>query len=46
MAAIAAGRQLGLPVNSITVYVHDAFDALGEALSAMRKYKRELEEPA
>lgn len=46
MAAIAAGRQLGLPVNSITVYVRDAFDALGEALSSMRKHKKELEERA
>lgn len=44
MPAIAAGRQLGLPVNSITSYVRDAFDALGDALSAMRKYKKALEE--
>jgi len=44
MAAIAAGRQLGLPVNSITVYVREAFDALGDALSEMRRYKKQLEE--
>jgi hypothetical protein len=43
MAAIKAGRQLGLPVNSITVYVRDAFDALGEALAKMRELKKEIE---
>ncbi len=42
--AIDAGRALGLPVNSITVYVRDAFDALGDALSNMRKQRKALEE--
>lgn len=40
-AAIAAGRELKLPVNSITVYVREAFDALGDALVAMRKEMKE-----
>ncbi len=43
IAAIAAGRQLGLPVNSITVYVRAAFDALGDALARMRDLKKALE---
>lgn len=42
--AIAAGRELGLPVNSITVYVREAFDALGNALSEMRRHKKHVEE--
>lgn len=45
-AAIAAGREMGLPVNSITVYVRDAFDALGNALSEMRRYRKQLEDAA
>lgn len=43
MAAIAAGRSLALPVNSITAYVRAAFDALGNALAESRKMKKELE---
>jgi|GEM_PF-957058 len=43
MPAIAAGKSLGLPINSITVYVRDAFDALGNALGKMRNFKKELE---
>jgi hypothetical protein len=42
--AIEAGRALGLPVNSITAYVRDAFDALGNALSEMRRQKKAVEE--
>jgi hypothetical protein len=45
LGAIEAGRQLGLPVNSITVYVRAAFDALGNALARMRDFKKELEAP-
>lgn len=44
LPAIAAGRQLGLPVNSITVYVREAFDELGNALSEMRRYKKQVDE--
>ena len=44
MAAIAAGRALGLPVNSITAYVSEAFDALGNALANMRAVRKALEE--
>lgn len=44
--AIEAGKELKLPINAITVYVRDAFDALGEALSAMRNYRKELEDRA
>ena len=36
-------QALGLPVNSITAYVRDAFDALGDALSEMRREKKKLE---
>lgn len=43
--AIEAGKSLGLPVNSITLYVRAAFDALGDALARMRKFKKEMEEP-
>jgi len=43
MGAIEAGRDMGLPINSITVYVRAAFDALGDALAQMREVKRELE---
>ncbi len=43
MGAIEVGRKLGLPVNSITVYVRAAFDALGNALVKMRKYKSHVE---
>lgn len=42
--AIAAGRALGLPVNGITSYVREAFDALGNALSEMRRYKKDVVE--
>jgi len=44
--AIEAGRAMGLAVNSITVYVRAAFDALGDALARMRDMKRQLETPA
>lgn len=40
---IEAGRSIGLPVNSITTYVRSAFDALGNALSQMRAFKKEME---
>lgn len=43
MAAIDAGRSIGLPVNGITSYVRAAFDALGDALAAMRAFRREQE---
>ncbi|HEU5046251.1 MAG TPA: hypothetical protein VFT64_00240 [Rickettsiales bacterium] len=43
IAAIDAGRSMGLPVNGITVYVRAAFDALGNALSSMRTFCREQE---
>ena len=43
LPAIEAGRSMGLPVNSITVYVRAAFDALGDALSAMRDFKKQQE---
>lgn len=43
MGAIEAGRSIGLPVNNITVYVRAAFDALGNALSEIRRQKREME---
>jgi hypothetical protein len=36
---------MGLPVNSITVYVREAFDALGDALARMRDLRKELEKP-
>ncbi len=44
--AIEAGRGMNLPVNSITVYVRAAFDALGDALVRMRDLKREMEKSA
>lgn len=43
LPAIEAGRSLGLPVNSITVYVRDAFDALGNALGRMRDFRKAME---
>jgi hypothetical protein len=43
--AIEAGRGMGLPVNSVTVYVREAFDALGDALAKMRELKRAIEKP-
>ena len=43
LPAIEAGKSLGLPINSITVYVRSAFDALGDALAKMRSVKKELE---
>lgn len=45
-AAIAAGKELGLPVNSITVYLREAFDALGDALAEMRRYRKEVKDAA
>lgn len=42
-AVIEAGRGMGLPVNSITVYARAAFDALGDALARMRDQKRAME---
>ena len=42
-AAIAAGRAMGLAVNSITTYVRAAFDALGDALARMRDHNRDIE---
>lgn len=43
LPAIEAGKSLGLPINSITVYLRSAFDALGDALAKMRSVKKELE---
>jgi len=43
--AIEAGRELKLPVNSITVYLRSAFDALGNALGRMRDMKKAMEKP-
>lgn len=40
MGAIEAGRSLGLPVNSITVYVRAAFDALGNALTTHARLQK------
>ena len=45
MAAIEAGKSLKLPINSITVYVRAAFDALGNALAQMRDMKKQLQAP-
>lgn len=44
MAAIEAGKMLKLPINSITVYVRSAFDALGNALAKMRDERKKIEE--
>lgn len=43
MAAIDAGRAIGLPVNSITSFVRDAFNVLGNALSRTRDFSRKIE---
>jgi len=43
LPAIEAGKQIGLPINSITMYVRAAFDALGDALAKMRQQKRQME---
>jgi len=43
MPAIEAGKSMGLPVNSITVYVRSAFDALGNALAQMRAFRKAQE---
>jgi hypothetical protein len=43
LPAIEAGKSLGLPINSITVYVRNAFDNLGEALSKMRDFRKTME---
>ncbi len=43
IAAIEAGRSMGLAVNSITIYVRHAFEALGNALAKMREFKKETE---
>jgi hypothetical protein len=44
--AIEAGREMKLPINSVTVYVRAAFDALGDALAKMRDIKKSMEETA
>lgn len=41
--ALEAGRALGLPVNGVTQYVRMAFDALGDALAAVRDLRKTLE---
>jgi hypothetical protein len=46
MAAIAAGKELGLAINSVTVYVRAAFDALGNALAQMRRERKALQKAA
>jgi hypothetical protein len=43
LPAIEAGKSIGLPINSITTYVRNAFDNLGEALTKMRDFRKEME---
>lgn len=44
--AIAVGRNLGVPMNNITVYVQAAYEALGDAISRMRDFKKRGDEEA